>query len=82
VKRILGSVAVLLVLAGTFVYRRYLAPSGDIDRFRRYSLPQKDAIPRFDFLVSRLSADGIEFGILQGYQSVMLFDREPSPSNP
>ncbi|HEV3385515.1 MAG TPA: MBL fold metallo-hydrolase [Gemmata sp.] len=30
----------------------------------------------FDFLIGRLKADKIEFGILQGYQSVMLFGKE------
>jgi hypothetical protein len=44
----------------------------------------------FDFLIKRLSADNIEFGIMQGYQSVMLFGNNdklgmaarPNPSQP
>jgi L-ascorbate metabolism protein UlaG (beta-lactamase superfamily) len=32
-----------------------------------------DACDAFDFLIPKLKADGIEFGILQGYQSVLLF---------
>lgn len=37
--------------------------------------PQGD--PAFDFLSARLKADGIRFGILQGFQSVELFGKAP-----
>jgi L-ascorbate metabolism protein UlaG (beta-lactamase superfamily) len=35
----------------------------------------------FDYLIDRLKADKIEFGILQGYQSVTLFGKESDPRN-
>lgn len=33
----------------------------------------------FDFLIGRLKADGIRFGILQGFQSVTLFEKAAAP---
>jgi L-ascorbate metabolism protein UlaG (beta-lactamase superfamily) len=38
-------------------------------------LTDQDLTTSFDFLIQRLTADKIKFGIMQGYQSVMLFDR-------
>jgi L-ascorbate metabolism protein UlaG (beta-lactamase superfamily) len=36
-----------------------------------------DDIPAgFDFLIGRLKTDKIEFGLMQGYQSVVLFGKE------
>jgi L-ascorbate metabolism protein UlaG (beta-lactamase superfamily) len=35
-----------------------------------------DDLSAFDFLIDRLKSDKIEFGILQGYQSVTLFGKE------
>jgi L-ascorbate metabolism protein UlaG (beta-lactamase superfamily) len=36
----------------------------------------EDLTASFDFLIARLKADKIEFGILQGYQSVILFGQQ------
>jgi L-ascorbate metabolism protein UlaG (beta-lactamase superfamily) len=41
--------------------------------------PLDDAPAAFDFLLKRLQADKIEFGIMQGYQSVMLFGKDGLP---
>jgi L-ascorbate metabolism protein UlaG (beta-lactamase superfamily) len=38
-------------------------------------LTDQDLTTSFDFLIKRLTTDKIKFGIMQGYQSVMLFDR-------
>jgi hypothetical protein len=41
-----------------------------------------DDIPAgFDFLIDRLKADKIQFGIMKGYQSVMLFGKRPPKKN-
>jgi L-ascorbate metabolism protein UlaG (beta-lactamase superfamily) len=39
-----------------------------------------DAPAAFDFLIGRLKADKIPFGILQGYQSVTLFGKDGPPA--
>jgi L-ascorbate metabolism protein UlaG (beta-lactamase superfamily) len=39
-------------------------------------LTDKDLTTSFDFLIERLSTDRIQFGIVQGYQNVMLFGDE------
>ena len=36
-----------------------------------------DVPDKFDYLIGRLNADGIRFGIMQGYQSILLFGNEP-----
>jgi L-ascorbate metabolism protein UlaG (beta-lactamase superfamily) len=41
-----------------------------------------DAPAAFDFLIERLKADKIQFGILQGYNSVMLFGKDAKDAPP
>ena len=36
-------------------------------------LNNNDLTASFDFLIRRLTSDGVQFGIMQGYQSIMLF---------
>jgi L-ascorbate metabolism protein UlaG (beta-lactamase superfamily) len=40
------------------------------------SLTDEDLTTSFDFLIDRLSTDHIQFGIMQGYQNVILFDNK------
>ena len=47
------------------------------DRLEPLGKPIDDTAAGFDFLIDRLKLDKIRFGILQGYQSVMLFGQLP-----
>jgi hypothetical protein len=60
------------------------------DNFFRPLNEHLDPLPRgiddipagFDYLLGRLKKDNIAFGLLQGYQSVMLFDKDPPVAKP
>ncbi|MEM9220552.1 MAG: MBL fold metallo-hydrolase [Cyanobacteria bacterium P01_F01_bin.150] len=43
-------------------------------------LNEDDLRTSFDFLIKRLTDDGVQFGIMQGYQSIMLFGDDGYPA--